>query len=729
MGDSETDPLQSGKDSSPTVAFFVSPHGNDAWSGTLPDPATPHQDGPFATLGRAQQAIRTLKQHEQLDGPVKVWIRGGRYTLDEALTFTPEDSGNITYAAYSGEQPIFDGGKRITEWRIGDLGEVTPGQANGRPVWVADLPSGEHGFTYFRQLFVNGERRHRARLPKVEIVHAKNDTPNLDAQFHRIVSAPDIGFDAKLYDGSYRFVAEPGDIQPWKYLDEVEAVVLHYWVEERMPIATFDPETSIVASSRCSIFALKDDHVNRWPRYYVDNVFEALSEPGEWYLERVEPIDMPTADVAFRLYYVPLPGETPEHTEVVAPQLEQLLKLQGDPDHNRFVEGLRFEGLTFEHADWHQPDGGDPTGESRQDVTLFAASAQGAYHTPGVLQLEGARGCAIEGCEVRHVGFYGIYVSDGCRDVRVVSNHLHDLGAGGVHVNGADVMGPRVRRTSHIHITDNEIHQAGRVFHSGVGIFARDASDLLIAHNHIHDLFYSGISCGWVWGFGECVSRNNRIEKNHIHDLGHGWLGDMGGVYLLGVQPETMIRNNHIHHLQKANYGGWALYTDEGSSCMVLENNVCHDTNSQIMHQHYGHENTVRNNIFAFGAEAGLILSRVDERVGLTFERNIIVTDEVALIAGGYGNDFSTPCMVSDLNLFWSATGQPLGMCGRQPGGVPIAPTISLQAWQALGHDQHSLVADPGFCDLAGRDFTLRPDSPALMLGFKPIDLSDVGPR
>ena len=743
MGGLEADAQALSADANHSPIFFVSPQGNDYWSGRLSAPAADGLDGPFATLGRAQAVIRTLKRQGSLNQPLTVHIRGGRYRLQAPLVFTPEDSigGPVTYAAYPGEVPILDGGRRIAHWRIADLGEVRGGPATSRPVWVADLPSDlHHGFAYFRQLFVDGQRRHRARLPKVQIVEARNDAPDnpvlpdLEAQFYRMASAPDIGFDAKIYDGSYRFVAKPGDMRPWKYLNEVEVVALHYWVEERMPIAAFDPETGMVTSSRCSIFSLKDDYANRWPRYYIDNVFEGLSEPGEWYLER---LDESAAECRLRLYYIPLPGETPENTDVFAPQLEQFLLLQGDPDHSRFIEGIHFDGLIFEHADWHQPDGGDPTGESRQDVSLFAASAQGAYHAPGAIQLEGARDCSIEHCEIRHLGFYGIYVSDGCRDVRIVGNHLHDLGAGGVHVSGADAIGPRVRRTSHIHITDNEIHRGGRVFHSGVGIFARDASDLRIAHNHIHDLFYSGISCGWVWGFGECVSRNNCIEKNHIHDLGHGWLGDMGGVYLLGVQPETVIRNNHIHHLQKANYGGWALYTDEGSSCMVLENNVCHDTNSQIMHQHFGHENIVRNNIFAFGAEAGLILSRVDDRLGLTFERNIVVTDDAALIAGGYGNDFGatspTPGtrlgMISDLNLFWSATGHPVGMCGRQPGGVHVAPTLSLQAWQALGLDRHSLVADPAFQSLANRDFRLRPESPALALGFHPIDLSDVGPR
>ena len=43
----------------PFVAdFFVSPQGNDRWSGRLADPG--ENDGPFATVARAQQAVRAL---------------------------------------------------------------------------------------------------------------------------------------------------------------------------------------------------------------------------------------------------------------------------------------------------------------------------------------------------------------------------------------------------------------------------------------------------------------------------------------------------------------------------------------------------------------------------------------------------------------------------------------------------------------------------------------------
>jgi hypothetical protein len=49
--------------------------------------------------------------------------------------------------------------------------------------------------------------------------------------------------------------------------------------------------------------------------------------------------------------------------------------------------------------------------------------------------------------------------------------------------------------------------------------------------------------------------------------------------------------------------------------------------------------------------------------------------------------------------------------------------------WQNLGFDRNSIIADPGFIDLANGDFNLRTDSPALKLGFSQINFTQIGIR
>ncbi|MGC9349280.1 MAG: right-handed parallel beta-helix repeat-containing protein [Anaerolineae bacterium] len=687
--------------------LYVSPAGNDAWSGLLEEPNVDGTDGPLATMERARDRVRGWKLTGRLTGPVTVYLRGGRYHLEQPMVFRPEDSGPITYAAYPGEQPILDAGRRIEGWRV-ETRQLESGKEI--TVWVTELPDVAAGKWAFRQLFVNGERRSRPRLPK-EDFYWMEDVPGLSL---------DGSFTGHFFDGTDTFVAAPGDVQGWHNLTDVEVVAVHYWIEERMPIATFDPETSTVTSSRRSMFILRDDVAQRYAKYFVENVYEALSEPGEWYLDRT----------TGELTYVPMPGEDPDTAEVFAPVTAQFLRLSGDPDSERYVEYLRFVGLGFEHSRGYLPPGG---GErfGLPDVDL-AASPQAAAHLAGAIRLEGARYCAFEDCAIRHVGWYGVELAEGCTGNRIVGNDIGDLGGGGVKLDGADAKGPVTRRTGNNVITDNHIHAGGRIFYSAVGVLSIHAYGNDISHNHIHDLYYSGVSCGWVWGYAENVSKNNRIEKNHIHDLGHGLLSDMGGIYTLGVQPGTVLRGNLIHDIEKCNYGGWCIYLDEGSSHILVENNVCYQASTQAFNQHYGRENIVRNNIWAFGEETQVSLGRIEAHNSFNFERNIVVGRGRPMFRGRPRDPKEKPGFWSDLNLFWDVEGD-----------VEIAVTSSYDAqaqwqlvhsfswddWRAFGNDRHSRVADPCFKDLEAYDFEILPDSPALELGFEPIDLSDVGPR
>jgi parallel beta-helix repeat protein len=685
--------------------LYVSTTGKDSWSGTVADPDADGRDGPLATIEAARDRIRDWKQTGALTGPVTVLIRGGRYPIQEPLLFTPEDSAPITYAAYPGERPVLDGGERIEGWRE---------ERNGsNRLWVTDLPDVASGRWYFRQLWVNGERRQRARLPRKGYYRIEH-VPGMDLEGGTFVD--------QLFDGSDRFVAAPGNIQLWRHLSDVEVIVLHYWIEERMPIASFDESTRLVRSTRTSMFALRDDVASTFARYYVENVFEALSEPGDWYLDRE----------TGRLSYIPLDGEELPATQISAARTEQLLRIDGHPQSSRYVEFLRFTGLTFRHGDWSQPERmGDLFAGLDDKGVQFAAAPQAACNVPGAVALRGARYCAIDDCTIEHVGLYGVELSDGCVANRVEGNHLHDLGAGGIKVNGSDATGAISRRTGSNRITDNHIHGCGRVFHSAVGIFSAHSSSNDISHNHIHDLYYSGISCGWVWGYGDNVSRENRIEYNHIHDIGHGLLSDMGGIYTLGIQPGTVIRGNRIYNVEKRNYGGWGIYLDEGSSHILVEDNICFNTSSQGFNQHYGRENIVRNNIFAFGREGQVSLTRREHHNSFTVLGNILLMDDQLAFVGRRVSGLEERGFRSDLNLLWDVgERQPVSGNGApdEQANWIVGTTFPLQAWRDLGQDRHSLVADPLCRSLGTFDFILEEDSPAFALGFRQID-HPVGPR
>jgi hypothetical protein len=409
------------------------------------------------------------------------------------------------------------------------------------------------------------------------------------------------------------------------------------------------------------------------------------------------------------LYYVPGAAERIEEVRLVAPALEHLVIIQGDPDGGRFVDGIRFAGITFQHTDHHLLGG-----------TKFQAGGW----IPGAISMTGARQCAIVDCTIRHTGWSGIVLEDGCTDNWIVGNHITDLGGCGIKINGADINGPVARRTGRNHVTDNHIHHGGEVYFQAAGIISMHAFANDISHNHVHHMYYTGISVGWVWGFRPSISWDNRVENNHVHDLGFGWLSDMGCIYTLGVQPGGVIRGNLVHGVESDTYGGWGIYLDEGSSHIIVENNVAYAAGHEPFHQHYGRENHIRNNVFIGGKSGVLAVEKTPLLQAIVAERNILVTDGVPIVPthkelsvlheGG--------AMICDLNLIWDVGGKPITALKKK---FADEPGIDLAAWQKLGYDQHSIVADPQFRDPARADYTVGEDSPALRVGFRPFNLAE----
>jgi hypothetical protein len=293
-----------------------------------------------------------------------------------------------------------------------------------------------------------------------------------------------------------------------------------------------------------------------------------------------------------------------------------------------------------------------------------------------------------------------------------------DLGGGGIRIGEQRRTEDSFERNYGHVVTDNEMHHLGRVYPPAVGMFILQSGQNHVAHNHIYDLYYTAVSVGWNWGYQETPCRENIVEFNDMHDIGQFMLSDMGAVYTLGIQKGTVIRNNLIHDVNSFTYGGWGLYPDEGSTDIVWENNVVYRTKSAGFHQHYGRDNIVRNNVFAFGKEHQLMRTREEAHLSYFFFHNLVYFDSGDLLGSNWKNDH----YLMDFNLFYDTR------LASAPESIKFGGA-TVEQWRQRGHDVHSTFADPLFVAPEQGDFRLKDNSPALKVGFQPIDLRSVGVR
>ena len=683
------------------LVFYVSPEGNDAHNGTSIESA-------FATLEKARNAIREIKRGSTLEKPVTVYLQGGTYQLSEPFVLTPEDSGTeefpITYSAYENEKPIISGGLKVSEWAKAEL--------NGHTVLVSDV-SKIKKYVPFEQLWVNDHRAVQARTPNSGYLKV----PTTQGEDTKDVKR------SSTYDFSY-------DQSDEHYLEDVDdgvAVVFNKWLEYHMPIDRIDRQNKKIISTKKGGRAIEADD-----DYYLEGGRIMLDNPGEWYLDRSEE----------KLYYFPLEGET----DIVAtiPSLVNVLRLQGDAASDQLVEHVQFKGLTFSHTTWVLPRDAEESGYGQADIRM-----------EGAVFLTGAKNCLFEACEITAIGNYGLEMSLGCSNNRVLRCNIHDLGAGGF------LIGPKIRPKGKVaaeeiggalppvlekptdathtnEIADCRIYDGGRYFHCAVGIWIGQSPDNHIHHNEIYNFYYSGISTGWTWGYGPALATGNIFEYNKIHHIGKltngdgSVLSDLGGIYTLGNQTGTIIRFNEFHDIWAGKYGGWAIYCDEGTTNILIENNLAYRCRHACFNQHYGKDNLIRNNIFAFADTSVIMMAKIQPHTAYILKNNILLSDGTPIYAGGYDYKVEQKnAFVADSNLVWSTAGKVLGAQNRFPSRIyePNEAVMGWEDWKVLGNDQHSIIADPGFKDPSNGDFTLPDDSPALKIGFKPFPLGQAGPR
>ena len=658
------------------ATLYVSPKGDDAAIGS--------EEKPLASLDGARRRVRQLRVRGVKE-EITVLFEDGVYPLKEPVRFTPLDSGAeqgrtvYKWKVSGSEQVIFEGGRRVTDIQV---------MPNGH--WRAFIPEVADGKVYYEQLYVNGEHAIRARTPNIQkpwdyfyirrpIERGRNPLTGNREDLSRTA-----------------FYAEKDDIAPLagysqKELNDIVLVAYHSWETSRQRLASVDGKTGFVMATGGMAWPYM-----RWggrQRYHLENYREALDAEHEWFLGRDGWLE-----------YIPDPYQKPDTTELVFPVTSSFMEIEGDEDMGLYVSNITFEGLSFRHAGYILPPHGHSCGQAEMDI-------------PAVVHLVNATGIDFKQCEIGAVGVYGVHFDNGCYNNSLQQCWIHDMGAGGVKIGvGWGVRVPSEELAVRKQTVDNCIIQrGGRIHHGAIGVWIGHSCDNVVTHNDIGDLFYTGVSVGWTWGYAPTVSVRNKIEFNHIHDIGQGVLSDMGGVYTLGYAKGTTVSNNHIHHVYSYDYygaGGQGLYTDEGSAEIVMENNLVHHVRSGCFHQHYGRDNIIRNNILAFSMNGQIQRSRIEDHRSFAFTNNIVYWDNKSPL---FSRKTTDEHVEVHHNMYWN-TADTVTFNG-----------LSFEDWKKTGHGDGDVIEDPLFVDPEHGDFHFRPGSPYQKIGFVPFDYMQAG--
>jgi Right handed beta helix region len=537
----------------PAVMLYVAPDGSDAAPGT--------REQPFATLERARDALRRLKQEGKLaKGGATVFVGGGRYGVTQSFALTAEDSGEasapIRYRAVEGETPIFSGGIRLEGFEpVSDtaIAARLPEEARGK---VLQVDLARYGVTDLKPLRLGGFNSGLGfkTLPVTELF--------FDGKAMPMSRWPNEGFarvaDVAVKDGhkihgmegskTGRLIYEGERPARWK--DEQGLMLYGYWffawADSYEPVASIDTEKRE--------FVLEEPYCGYGYRpdapYYAVNLLSEIDMPGEWYLDRATGL----------LYFYP----------------------PSDP--SAAVVELSVADYPFVQLD---------------DVSH--TSLQGfVWELGGVdaVVIRGGEHCLVTGCIARRCGGDGIVVQGGSSH-GLLGCEIYSMGRGGMAVSGGD----RKTLTPGNHLVENcDIHELSRIHHTYTPAILMSGVGNRIARNLLHHIPSSAIRLG---------GNDHVVELNEIHHVVQE-SDDQGGADMWGNATfrGNIYRYNYWHHIgnqinphEEPGCGHAGIRLDDAISGTRIYGNVFHKSSAgragfggvQI---HGGKDNVIDNNVF-----------------------------------------------------------------------------------------------------------------------------------
>jgi len=526
-----------------TKKIYIAKSGKDSNPGTV--------DKPYASPSAAIESVGKLKK-TGYKGAVEILIRKGKYNINKPLLVGAELSGTaaapFTIKAFDGEPVTWSGAVPLKlSWTKG---------ANG--IWQTQVPKGMN----FQSLFADEKHLIRARYPN---------------------------YDPAIlpFNGYAADAISPERVKSWKNPVGAYVHALHIgrWGGFHYRVVGKDAEGKL---------KLEGGEQNNRPSAmhdtyrFVENVFEELDAVNEWYLD----------EGAGTLYYYPASGVNPNNLQFEAPQLENILTIQGSLSqhvHDIHVAGIRFVYTAPTFMKTAEP-------LLRSDWTIYRQ---------GAVKIEGAERCEIKGSEFVDLGGNAIFVSNYNRDVKISNNLIERIGAGAINFVGNPdaVRSPSFRYENFVtanemdtipgpksedypmncEASDNLIRKIGTIEKQVAGVQIAMASSIKVLHNTIYEVPRSGINVGdGTWG-GHEIAYNDvfyTVLETSDHGAFNSWGRDrfwhpdrqeMDRLVALHPNWVTLdaVKTTILHDNRFQCDHGWDIDLDDGSTNYKIYNNIC----------------------------------------------------------------------------------------------------------------------------------------------------------
>ncbi len=650
--------------------FHVAAGGDDTHAGTA--------SAPFASLERARDAVRALKEGEAFpEGGVTVWLHRGVYPRLAAFVLEERDGGasnaRVVYRAVPGDDVRLIGGREIAsgafqpardEAVLARVDEAARGQvlvADLRALGISEygnLPDAYGDPPAIPELFFDGQRMTLARWPNDGWAHIAEVIESGPAPWRNHASDQPGTFKYES-DRPRRWQSAPG---VWLY-----GYWCFDWSSETIKAGSIDTERREITLVKPHGYGIGGG--NPPPRRYIAiNLLEELDSPGEYYLDRD----------AGRLYFWP-PKPLAQGRAALSLATEPVIRVEN-------ASFVTIQGLTIEMC----AGNGIEMRDGRENE-LLACTIRRTGHAGAIV--DGGLNHAVKACDIYETGMAGLHIGGGDRATLTPSGHL-------VFNNHIHHIGERKRTHAyHLHL-------------KGVGIH--------VAHNLLHDAPHQSIGL---------AGNDHLFEYNEIHHSGQD--SDDCGAFYMGRNPSergTVLRYNFWHHTgSERAHGSAAVYFDDGSGGQTVFGNVFYKAaggSFGAVFVHGGHDNLVENNIFvecpvavrqAPWADAAWrqFLDDPDRQTKLLRDVDITnppYTDKYPELRGYLEWDGQPRLNKAFRNAIYK--------CERFVDGN----------WEIM-NNWVMRDEDPGFVDAGQLNFQLREDSviPRRIEGFQPIPFERIG--